>query len=212
MNPRHVLTADQLAEIAQRTIAHYDSSAEAIHAATRNDDVSAHHAAFLGAIERPRPFTLLDLGCGPVRDLAYFHSLGHNVTGLDGSARFVEIARANSGCEVLLQNLLALSLPADRYDGIFANGSVFHVPTQEIPRVLDDLRRSLVDCGVLFCSNPCGADAEGFYGNRFGAFHSVDTWCARVSDCGFVEVARYGWPRGAPADAAPWLATIFRKR
>jgi SAM-dependent methyltransferase len=211
MNPRHVLGADQLQQIAQRTIAHYDSSAEAFHTATRNDDVSAHHEAFLGAIERSPPFTLLDLGCGPGRDLAYFHSLGHKATGLDGSARLLEIARAHSGCEVLLQNLLALSLPPDRYDGIFANGSLFHVPAQEIPRVLGELHRSLVDRGVLFCSNPCGNDAEGFYGNRFGAFHRADTWCARVSDCGFMEVARYGWPKDAPADQPPWLATLFRK-
>ena len=140
-----------------------------------------------------------------------FHSLGHKATGLDRLARLLEIARTNSGCEVLLQNLLELSLPADRYDGVFANGSLFHVPTQEIPRVLGDLHRSLVDRGVLFCSNPCGSDAEGFYGNRFGAFHRADTWCARVSDCGFVEVARYGWPKDAPADPPPWLATIFRK-
>jgi SAM-dependent methyltransferase len=211
MNPRFVLTADHLREIAQRTISHYDSSAEAIHAATRDDDVSAHHEAFLGAIERSPPFTLLDLGCGPGRDLAYFHSLGHKATGLDGSPRMAEIARTNSGCEVLVQNLLELSLPTDRYDGIFANGSLFHVPIQELARVLGELRQSLVDRGVLFSSNPCGTDAEGFYGNRFGAFHSGDSWRTRVSDCGFVEVARYGWPKDAPGGSPPWLATIFRK-
>jgi SAM-dependent methyltransferase len=212
MNPPDVITPDQLREIAQRTIAYYNASAEAIETATRNHDISAHYAAFLGAIERQAPFTLLDLGCGPGRDLAYFHSLGHHMTGLDGSARFVDMARATSGCEVLLQNFLDLRLPPERYDGIFANGSLFHVPTQEIARVLGELRQALADRGVLFCSNPCGNDAEGFYGDRFGVFHSTDTWRARVSDCGFVEVAQYGWPPNTAASSPAWLATVFRKQ
>ena len=34
------------------------------------------------------------------------------------------------------QNFLALQLPESRFDGIFANASLFHVPSQELPRVL----------------------------------------------------------------------------
>ena len=38
------------------------------------------------------------------------------------------MARAHSGCEVWQQNFLALDLPAGRFDGVFANASLFHVP------------------------------------------------------------------------------------
>ena len=58
------------------------------------------------------PFAILDLGCGPGRDLATFRDLGHEAIGVDGAARFVAMARAHSGCEVWQQNLLALALPA----------------------------------------------------------------------------------------------------
>jgi hypothetical protein len=52
---------------------------------------------------------LLDFGCFPGRDLAYFRSLGHEAVGLDGSSRFVEMAGAISGCEVMPQTFLSLS-------------------------------------------------------------------------------------------------------
>src|SRR3954466_14738808 len=87
-----------------QTIAHYDDSAESFWEGTRDHDVTQNYAALLDAIEGPTPFTILDFGCGPGRDLAYFKSLGHVPVGLEGSARFVEMARAYAGCEVLHQD------------------------------------------------------------------------------------------------------------
>ena len=205
------LTAAELSAISARTLAHYDASAESFEEGTRSHDVSQNYAALLGAIEGPPPFVLLDLGCGPGRDLAYFRSLGHEAVGLDGSARFVEMARAATGCEVLHQDFLSLSLPAERYHGIFANASLFHVPTQELPRVLGSLAASLIDRGVLFCSNPRGPDTEGFSGSRYGAFHTLETWRAHVTSAGFSEIAHYYRPAGRPIHEQPWLATVWRK-
>lgn len=71
------LSARDLEHLSARTIAHYDHSAHAFWEATRHHDVSQNYAALLDAIEAPPPFTLLDLGCGPGRDLGYFKSLGH---------------------------------------------------------------------------------------------------------------------------------------
>ena len=97
---------------------------------------------------------ILDLGCGPGRDLQYFNSMGHAVMGLDGSEALVSIARLNSGCEVLQQNFLAMDLPEHRFDGVFANASLFHVPSKELPRILLEVSTTLKSRGVLFCSNP----------------------------------------------------------
>jgi SAM-dependent methyltransferase len=204
------LTAAELEALATRTIAHYDASARSFEEGTRAHDVSQNYAAFLGAIEGPPPFVVLDFGCGPGRDLAYFQSLGHEAVGLDGSARFVEMARAATGCEVLHQSFLHLSLPASRFHGIFANASLFHVPTQELPRVLRELRRSLIPRGVLFCSNPRGPDTEGFSGERYGAFHTLETWRAHVTSAGFTELSHYYRPAGRPIHEQPWLATVWR--
>ena len=210
--PRARLTAADLEHVASRTLAHYDASAQSFWEGTRHHDVSQNYAALLGAIEAPPPFTLLDFGCGPGRDLLYFRSLGHEAIGLDGSAAFVEMARANTGCEVLHQDFLKLSLPAARFHGVFANASLFHVPDQELPRVLRELHAGLVVRGVLFCSNPRGQDTEGFSGDRYGSYYSLETWRARVTAAGFTELAHYFRPEGKPRNEQPWLATVCRKQ
>ena len=204
------LSPDDLEHLTARTLAHYDNSASSFWEGTRHHDVAQNYAALLDAIEAPPPFTLLDFGCGPGRDLLHFRSLGHEAIGLDGSAAFVEMARANTGCEVWHQSFLKLSLPAARFHGVFANASMFHVPDQELPGVLRALHATLIDRGVLFCSNPRGQDTEGFSGDRYGTYYSLETWRARVTAAGFVELAHYYRPEGRPRHEQPWLATVWR--
>ena len=100
------------------------------------------------------PFTILDFGCGSGRDLKTFANLAHIAVGLDGASRFVAMARIHSGCEVWQQDFLKVDLPDNRFDGVFANAARFHVPSQELPRVLLELRATLKPGGVLFSSNP----------------------------------------------------------
>jgi SAM-dependent methyltransferase len=197
-------------DAAARTLAHYGASAESFREGTWNHDVSQNRAALVRAIEGPAPFTLLDLGCGPGRDLAAFRSLGHEAVGLEGAAPFVTMARA-TGCEVLHQSFLQLSLAEGRFDGVFANASLFHVPTRELPRVLRELRAALKPRGVLFCSNPHGQDQEGFHAGRYGAFHTLESWQAYVTAAGFAEIEHYYRPSGKPRAEQPWLATVWRR-
>ncbi len=86
------------------------------------------------------------------------------------------MARAHSGCEVWQQDFLALDLPDGRFDGVFANAALFHVPRQELPRVLRELHATLKPGGVLFSSNPRGANEEGWNRGRYGAYHDLETW------------------------------------
>lgn len=205
------LTPLELAALTARTLGHYDANAESFEEGTRTHDVSQNYAALLGAIEAPAPFVLLDLGCGPGRDLAYFRSRGHEAVGLDGSPVFARMARAATGCEVLHQDFLSLSLPVARFHGVFANASLFHVPTQELPRVLRQLWSALRPRGVLFSSNPRGEDSEGFSGERYGAFHTLETWSTLVEAAGFDLIEHYYRPAGKPRNEQPWLATVWRK-
>jgi SAM-dependent methyltransferase len=80
---------------------------------------------------------------------------------LEGAAQFAAMARAYSDCEVWQQDFLKLNLPENHFDGVFANASLFHIPSQELPRVLLELRASLKPGGVLFSSNPHGHNEEG---------------------------------------------------
>ena len=198
-------------EVARRTLAHYDARAEAFWAGTRDHDVRQNIEALLSAIEGSPPFRILDFGCGPGRDLKAFADLGHVATGLDGSARFVEMARAFSGCEVLNQDFLQLDLPDAAFDGIFANASLFHVPSKELPRVLRELHAALRPRGVLFASNPRGNNEEGWNGGRYGTYHDLESWRRYLVDAGFDEITHYYRPAGLPREQQPWLASVWRR-
>jgi SAM-dependent methyltransferase len=131
--------------------------------------------------------------------------------GLEGSERFARMARADSGCEVWQQDFLHLDLPPERFDGVYANASLFHVPRQELPRVLKELAATLKPDGVLFCSNPRGGNVEGWSQGRYGAWHDLAAWRSYLADAGFVELEHYYRPEGLPREQQPWLATVWRK-
>lgn len=205
------LSADDLAQIAALTLEHYNQCAEDFRAGTRDHDVSQNIAALLRHIEAEPPFTLLDFGCGPGRDLKVFTGLGHVAVGLDGCPRFAEMARTDSGCEVWQQDFLKLDLPAGRFDGVFANAALFHVPSQELPRVLRQLHATLKPGGVLFSSNPRGDNQEGWNAERYGAYHDLPSWRRYLTAAGFQELEHYYRPAGLPREQQPWLASVWRK-
>jgi len=205
------ITDDELQVAARRTLRHYDDNADEFWQGTADHDVSQNYAALLESLRGPGPFRILDFGCGPGRDLCYFRDLGHEAVGLDGAERFVVMARRLSGCEVLHQDFLALALPPERFDGIFANASLFHVPCRELPRVLGDLWTALKPGGVLFSSNPRGSNQEGWNGDRYGAYHDLASWRLYVTGAGFTEIRHYYRPPGRPRAEQPWLATVWRR-
>ena len=68
--------------------------------------MSQNIAALLRHIEGEPPFTILDFGCGPGRDLKGFAALGHRVIGLEGAARFSQVSY-----DELLRDRLAYGTP-----------------------------------------------------------------------------------------------------
>ena len=205
------MSPEELKNISKRTLSHYEGSAESFWQGTKDHDVSQNIAALLHYIETPAPFELLDFGCGPGRDLMTFKALGHHATGLEGAAALAAMARANSGCEVWEQNFLDLSLPKARFDGVFANAVLFHVPSAALPSVLAQLFETLKPGGVLFCSNPRGTGQEGWQGERYGAYHDLETWRRYLAAAGFAELTHYYRPAGLPLAQQPWLASVWRR-
>lgn len=210
-NGRMKLDAEDLAKISSLTVAHYQENADSFEAGTRDHDVSQNIAALLRHIEGDPPYDILDFGCGPGRDLKTFAALGHRAVGLDGTPRFVEMARQASGCEVWQQDFLRLALPPGRFDGIFANAALFHVPGQELPQVLQALHGALKPRGVLFSSNPRGGNQEGWNRGRYGAYHDLEGWSALMTAAGFEELEHYYRPQGLPREQQPWLASVWRR-
>lgn len=199
-----------LSDVSARTLLHYDERADDFRAGTCDHDVSQNLDALLRHIDTAPPTSILDFGCGPGRDLQALSARGHDVVGLDGASRFVAMARAG-GFEVWQQDFLALDLPPGRFDGVFANASLFHVPSAELPRVLRQLHATLKPRGVLFSSNPRGDNEEGWNCGRYGTYHDLDAWRRYLIEAGFSELEHYYRPAGLPRERQPWLASVWRR-
>jgi SAM-dependent methyltransferase len=200
-----------LQKIARLTLEHYNQCARDFWEGTRDHNVSQNIEALLRHIEGKPPFTILDFGCGPGRDLKAFAEQGHIAIGLEGAVHFAAMARAHSGCEVWQQDFLTLELPEKYFDGVFANAALFHVPSQELPRVLLELYTTLKPGGVLFSSNPRGRNEEGWNSGRYGVYHDLASWRRYTSAAGFVELTHYYRPDGVPREQQPWLASVWRR-
>src|SRR5260370_41497506 len=105
------LTPDELTKISARTLEHYDRWARQFWEGTRDHDVSQNVAALLQHIEGAPPFTILDFGCGPGRDLKTFRQLGHRVIGLGGAPQLAGKGRACQGWGRRRQDVPHVSLP-----------------------------------------------------------------------------------------------------
>jgi SAM-dependent methyltransferase len=95
----------------------------------------------------------------------------------------------------------------EAFDGVFANASLFHVPSQELPRVLGELHKALRPRGILFSSNPRG-EGEGWSGQRYGNYMELDASKAYLEEAGFEVIRHYYRPSGKPRWEQPWLAIV----
>jgi len=88
---------------------------------------------------------------------------------------------------------------------------LFHVPSQELPRVLTDLHTALRAEGILFISNPRGNE-EGWSGLRYGHYMQIDSSKQFLAQAGFTILDFYYRPDGKPLHEQPWLAITAIKR
>lgn len=194
------------------TIAEYQATANSFREGTWDHDVSQNRQALVKWMPR-NPGRILDLGCGPGRDLVAFKAEGHEVIGLDATPTFVEMAQ-QTGCEVWQQTFLDLDLPDGYFDGIFANASLLHVPQISMESVLQKLWQSLVEEGAIVLSMARG-NQEGYVnrpsGQRFVSYWEYETLAPLVQAAGFTLADHYYRPPGLPQDQQSWVVIVAVK-
>ena len=80
-------SSQDLKKLSARTLEHYNQNAEGFFTGTIDHDVNQNIDTLLSHIKGDAPFTILDVGCGPGRDLKVFAELGHVAVGLDVADR-----------------------------------------------------------------------------------------------------------------------------
>ena len=200
-----------LEEIENLTLGHYENNAESFRIGTKDHDVSQNIEAFLGALPKCKQLDILDFGCGPGRDLNVFKQMGHRPTGLDGSKEFCKMTQKLSKFPILHQKFLHLELEDNSFDGVFANASLFHVPSLELSRVLKEIHSALRKGGILFSSNPRGS-TEGWQGQRYGHYMEFEESQIYLKQNGFKILDHYYRPSGKPRELQPWLAIVSQRQ
>lgn len=194
------------------TIAEYQATANSFREGTWDHDVSQNRQALVKWMPH-NPGRILDLGCGPGRDLLAFKAEGHEVIGLDATPAFVEMAQ-QTGCEVWQQTFLDLDLPECYFDGVFANASLLHVPQTSMESVLQNLWQSLVEEGVIVLSMARG-NQEGYVnrpaGQRFVSYWEYETLAPLVQAARFTLADHYYRPPGLPQDQQSWVVIVAVK-
>lgn len=147
---------------------YYDENAQDFFDGTVNADMSSHHEEFLKLI--PENGKILDAGCGSGRDTKMFKESGFNVTAIDGSAEMCRLASEYAGVNVQHMQFQEIEF-VNEFDGIWASASLLHVASSEIEDVLNRLKTSLKDDGILYASFKYG-DFEGERNGRY--FNDLD--------------------------------------
>ena len=119
--------------------------------------------------------------------------------------------------QVWEQSLTQLDLPMGRFDAVFCNACLFHVPSIALPKTLASLEATLRPGGILFVSNAHGfeEDREGWTDGRTKGTRSYVCWLSERSWLAQVKAATslkllqlYYRPPGKPKSQQPFLATV----
>lgn len=93
---------------------------------------------------------ILDAGCGVGQDCKYMQEKGFETIGIDLSRGMLEVAKERyPQGRFQLMDMANIAYPDNTFDGIVSNCSLFHIPTEMLPQVLESFKRVLKPDGKL---------------------------------------------------------------
>ena len=117
---------------------------------------------FLRRLQAEGMHSLLEIGAGTGQAARFFQDAGLKVVCTDLSSEMVRLCRAK-GLVAHEMDFLCLDFPDGKFDGLFAQNCLLHVPKSEFGRVLEAIRRVVRPEGLLFVGAWGGQDFEGVW-------------------------------------------------
>lgn len=102
---------------------------------------------------------ILDLGCGTGVYALYFKEKGFDVTCVDFSPKMITLCKSK-GLNAIQLDIEKLTFEKESFDGIFAWGSLIHIPKEKLLVVLANLQKMLRPNGFLYVSLKVGNKEE----------------------------------------------------
>jgi SAM-dependent methyltransferase len=205
----------------RRTVeAGYDMMAEQYLATKDPEDPLALAALEDLAPVVPPGAAVLDLGCGAgVPVTRWLAGRGFAVTGVDVSARQLELARSNVPDGTFIKaDMTGLAFDPETFDAVVAFHSIIHVPRNEHPALLARIHRWLKPGGVFLATMTVtdyegqDDDWEGWGAPMVWSHYDQDTNVAMLREAGFdLQYAEPRTSRGTGDDSETWLWVLARK-
>jgi ubiquinone/menaquinone biosynthesis C-methylase UbiE len=143
----------------EETIAAYDVVAESYSRRFASANLGTYLGGFLTGI--PRDARILDIGCGPGRDIASLSEIGFEVFGVDRSEGMLTVAgRVAPRATLVCGDIRSLPFGSELFAGVWHCASLVHISPFDAVTALSEVARVMSPGGSLFLSVAAGNGAE----------------------------------------------------
>ncbi|MDK2849940.1 MAG: hypothetical protein PWP03_189 [Candidatus Woesearchaeota archaeon] len=163
----------------------------------------------------PSDAVILDAGCGCGRDTDIFSEEGYTVYGIDFSPKMIKLAKTHYNGKFLVRDILNTKFKDEKFDGIWANASLIHLPKTKLVLALKEFSRILKPNGFLFFNVIKGdktfkeLEKKNFYDGKLPvSLFEKDEITDLVSENGFHVIKTYV----ETDDTHEWIDLLCRKR
>jgi cyclopropane fatty-acyl-phospholipid synthase-like methyltransferase len=171
------------------------------------------------ARDLPPDAAVLDLGCGAGIPATRWLARRFTVTGVDFSARQLELARRNvPGASFIRADMTDLELAPESFDAVVALHSIIHVPRAGHLTLLENIHRWLKPGGPFLATLSVGEwegeeeDWEGWGAAMRWSHYDEETNLEMLSKAGFeVASAEARTGKGTGDEEETWLWVLARK-
>jgi ubiquinone/menaquinone biosynthesis C-methylase UbiE len=169
----------------------------------------------LSYIHKGNPL-ILNVGCGDGRDNIHIEKNGGKAIGIDLSKGMLQEARKlYPQGDFRIMDMRDLSFGDNSFDGIWASGSIYHIPRSQVGQVVKEFKRVLKNDGVLGLNFKLGtgegieANPKSYAGHpRYFAYYTEKEMKRILDGNGFHELESRMYPEEIYNDHI--LQTWFR--